>query len=171
MILLISEKCPCSAALQKYCSDSKIIVSRHRKFCRFFQGFFSFLNSNTCWVITTYCADGSDEKTCWAVLIWQFVGKQLQSCYLTGGGGREGLEIPEGTAYILLTWLCDVACMELPTNAASGDFSCLHVVTMFAGTEIPALLGPKWVVTNDPRSHATSGQNVKSGPTLDFLQI
>ena len=54
--------------------------------------------------------------------------------------------------------------MEHPTNVSSGDFSRLHVVTMYAGTEIPALSGPTRVVTNDPRSHATSGQSVKSGP-------
>ena len=35
------------AALQKYCSDSKIIVSRHREF---FSKVFSLLNSNSCWI-------------------------------------------------------------------------------------------------------------------------
>ena len=81
---------------------------------------------------------------------------------------REGLEIPGRPASPPHMASCVVHATS--SNCHIWGFLRLHVVTLYAGTEMPALLGPTRVVTNDPRSDATSGQSVKSGPSVCLSQ-
>ena len=118
---------------------------------------FLFFNLNICLVRRQqHIAPTSDKKTCWA--IWMLAVETVDR--------REGLEIPERPASSRGFVWC--AC-NIQKLSHLGILR-LHVVTLYAGTEIPALLGPTRVVTNDPRSHATSGQSVKSGPTVCLSQ-